>query len=127
MPGPSFLEDFGDRVISHKRNEPPVHEFLKLGNLFWYDLPKGYTEGGPRTVIEAMGVGLPVIAGSESGGPKDRIIEKTGILCSTFEEQLEAIKFFDLERNREYYGQNAKDHAKEHCNPEKWIESIIGE
>jgi len=127
MPGPSFLEDFGDRVISHKRNEPPVHEFLKLGNLFWYDLPKGYTEGGPRVISESFASGLPVIAGRESGGARDRVTQETGILYNTFEEQLEAIKFFDSERNREYYGLNAKEYAREHCDPERWIESIIGE
>ena len=127
MPGPSFLEDFGDRVISHKRNEPPVHEFLKLGNLFWYDLPKGYTEGGPRVISESLASGLPVIAGSESGGAKDRVTNETGILCDSFEDQLKAMKFFDLERNREFYGLNAKEYTREHCDPERWIESIIGE
>lgn len=126
MPGPSFLKDFGDRVISHKRNVPSVPEFLKLGNLFLYDLPKGYTEGGPRTILEAMGAGLPVIAGSESGGPKDRVTQETGILYNTFEKQLEAIEFFNSERKREYFGLNAKEHAKKEFNPENWISAIVG-
>jgi len=125
MPGPSFIDNF-DRVIIHPRNKPKVSEFLKLGNIYWYDLPEGYTEGGPRVILEALAAGLPVIA-SNSPGPQDRITKETGYLYNDFEEALPMFEKLNDSAVRGKMGKAAKEHAKEKFNPDQWIKHIMGE
>jgi len=126
MPGPSFIDDFGERVIIHKRNNPVVKDFLKLGSVYWYDLPDGYTEGGPRVILEAMAVGLPCIA-TNSPGPQDRITKETGFLYDDFESSLEMFRQLNDLTIRERMGKAAKEYAIEKFNPQQWIDEIIGE
>jgi len=126
MPAPSFLADFGDRVICHKVNDPSVSGFLPMGNAFWYNLPEGYTEGGPRVLLEAMASGLSVVTGNHSG-PKDRVTEKTGFLCDSFEEELEAFDELSSASTRERMGKAAKERARIDFDPQRWIEAILGE
>lgn len=127
MPPPSFLNDFGDRVISHQRNVPPVKDFLPLGNVFWYNLPGGYTEGGPRVLIEAMASGLPIVTGNHSG-PRDRVVDgHTGFLCDSFEEELQALSRLNSEYERRKMGEAAKKHSEKEFNPKRWIKEIIGD
>lgn len=125
MPAPTFLEDFGERVIPHKRNNPLVKEFLSLGNVFWYDLPEGYHDMGPKVVMEAQAVGLPVIANNHSG-PRDRIIENSGFLYDDFEDSLKMFKNLSLEENRRMMGEIAKKHALKEYSPNNWISEILG-
>jgi len=126
MPAPSFLEDFEDRVISHKRNDPSVDEFLSLGNVFWYDLPDGYHDMGPKVIMEAQASGLPIIGPNHSGS-KDRVITGTGFVYDDFENSLGM--FLDLNKPevRRRMGKAAKDHAKKEYNPNNWIKAITGE
>lgn len=124
MPAPGFLDKFDERVFIHQRNVPAVEEYLKLGNCFWYLLPEGYTEGGPKVIMEAQAAGLPVIADNHSG-MKDRIIEKTGWLCNSPEEHLKVIGNIST-KDLEEYGKNAKEHARKAYNPMNWIEAILG-
>ena len=124
MPSPSFLKEF-TRVIKYQRNIPPVEEFLQLGNCFWYILPEGYTEGGPKVCMEAMAAGLPVITDNHSG-MKDRIVEGTGWLCNNIDEYLEVIKNLTPNKLKEY-GTNAREYAKINFDPMNWIYSILGE
>ena len=126
MPAPSFLNDFGNRVRVFKRNQPSVEEFLSKGNCFWYHLPDGYEDQGPKVIMEAQSVGLPVIADNHSG-PKDRVVENTGMLCNTFEDHLKAIESFTNQEYRESCGKKAKKHAEESYNPDRWISEIIGQ
>jgi glycosyltransferase involved in cell wall biosynthesis len=126
MPGPSFIENFGERVICHKRNEPEVKEFLKLGNVFFYDLPRGYAEGGPRVLIEAMSAGLPCIA-TNNPGPRDRITKETGFLYDIFESALTMFKKLNIPEIRKEMGEAAKNHAIKEYDPKIWIDEIIGE
>ena len=108
----------------HKRNSPPVHDFLALGNVFWYDLPDNYTEGGPKVILEAMASGLPVVTGNHSG-PRDRVIPGTGYLCDSFTDTLEALNDLDNLETRKQYGESARDHARKHFDPEVWIKEIM--
>ena len=124
LPGPSFIPD-SERFIKYKRTAEPqgIAEFLQLGNVFWYSLPKGYLDMGPRVILEAMAAGLPVIA-DNWGGAVDRVTPETGWLCNTKEEQVELLKnisFEEIERK----GKAARERAKAEFVPQRWIEAIL--
>lgn len=128
MPAPSFLSDElknNDRIHTFKRNQPEVKEFLSYGNVFWYKLPKGYHDQGPKVIMEAMSSGLSVIADNHSGA-KDRVVSGTGYLCNNLEQHINAMKDLISSRHREYQGMKAKEHAEKNYNPENWIKEIIG-
>jgi len=123
MPAPSFLSNY-PKVHKFAVNAIPVVEFLKRGSCFWYRLPENYSDQGPRTIVEAMAIGLPVIADNRWGA-KDRVTPETGWLCNTAEEYINVIS--------ELYptiltlkGQAAKEHARKHFDPHNWIKTIIG-
>ena len=129
MPAPSFLEyppSCNGRVHLHQRNVPPVKDFLAQGNVFWYHLPEGYTEGGPKVIMESMASGLCVVADNHSGA-KDRVTPETGWLCNNFEEHLQALKLLAAHpETREASGTLAREHAKQEYDPQNWIKEIIG-
>lgn len=135
MPPPSFISDawqigntiYEKNVIKYKRNQPPIWEFLTHGNCFWYLLPNGYHDMGPKVIMEAQAAGLPVIADNHSGA-KDRVSHQTnGILCNNFGEHLMAIKEMNDESKRLTFGGRGRAHAKKEYNPENWIKAILGE
>lgn len=100
-----------------------VLDVLSRGSVFWYPLPEGYLDNGPRVIMEAMATGLPVIADNR-GGAKDRIALGTGWLCNTIEDHLTLIG--DLTgKALEQAGQAAKTHAAKHFDPELWIKTIL--
>ena len=127
MPAPSFLSDrlkASDRVHTFKRNQPSVREFLTYGNVFWYKLPEGYHDQGPKVIMEAMASGLPVIADNHSGA-KDRVVRGTGFLCDNIEQHINFMKELILSKNKKLMGEKAKLYAEENYNPENWIKEII--
>ena len=124
MPAPSFLDTEIPGVSRLSINEVPVPEFLKKGNLFWYPLPEGYTDQGPRVIIEAMATGLPVIADNRDGA-KDRVTEDTGWLCNTHYEYTEVISNI-TGRELSYKGKAAKERAREVFDPEQWFRALLG-
>ena len=124
MPAPSFLDTTIPGVNRLGINEVPVPEFLKRGTLFWYPLPDGYTDQGPRVIVEAMAVGLPVIADNRDGA-KDRVTKDTGWLCDTHDQYIEVLKSVngkDLSKK----GEAAKERARKEFDPEKWVGVILG-
>jgi glycosyltransferase involved in cell wall biosynthesis len=124
MPAPSFLDTTIPGVNRLGINEVPVPEFLKRGTLFWYPLPDGYTDQGPRVIVEAMAVGLPIIADNRDGA-KDRVTKDTGWLCDTHDQYIEVLKSAngrDLSRK----GEAAKEYARKEFDPEKWVGVILG-
>lgn len=126
MPAKSDCIDHPN-VHKHQKNVPAVHDFLKLGNCFWYPLPVGYTDGGPKVVMEAQASGLACIVDNHSG-PKDRVTTETGWLCNNWNDYLEAIK--EILANPELLkikGQAAREWAKKEYGMENWIKEILGE
>jgi len=124
MPGPSFVPPT-DRFIKYHRNVPPVSEFLSLGNCFYYSLPKGYQDMGPRVILEAMASGMPVIADAW-GGAVDRVTPETGWLCESKEQFVEIIKGLDSETLKRK-GEAAREQAKKEFVADRWIKEILGE
>jgi len=122
MPGPSFVAET-DRFKKVPKNDPPIPQFLGTGNLFWYSLPQGYMDAGPRVVIEAMAAGLPVLA-DNWGGTVDRVTPETGWICNTKEQMVDIVKNITTEELRTK-GIAAKERAKQEFVANNWIKEII--
>lgn len=124
LPGPSFVPA-SDRFkkFSRTASAAEIAKFLGTGNLFWYSLPPGYMDMGPRTVLEAMACGLPVLA-DNWGGAIDRVTEETGWLCNDKKEHSLVIKEVTPEL-LERMGQAAKQRAIDEFVPQRWIAEIL--
>jgi glycosyltransferase involved in cell wall biosynthesis len=126
MPAYSKCKDL-QQIYKYPKNKPPVYEFLSKGNCFWYHLPPGYQDQGPRVIIEAMACGMPVIADNRYGA-KDRVTPETGWLCEEWVDYLKVIS--EIIENPEIIkikGQAAREFAKKEYVAEKWVEEILGE
>ena len=124
LPGPSFVN-----IDTYFRKHPRtgqvsiIADFLKMGNLFWYSLPQGYMDMGPRVIIEAMAAGLPIIA-DNWGGVMDRVTPECGWLCDTKEQMIEIIKNVTSEE-LERKGKAARARAVAEFIPQRWIGEIL--
>jgi len=125
---PAYSKTFDHpNVHKYKVNEVPVPRFLGFGNCFWYHLPPGYQDQGPRVIIEAMACGLPCI-GDNSYGAKDRITPETGWLCDDVSDYIEVLKEIQSDLSiLEKKGKAARERAKSEFVPTKWADCIIGE
>lgn len=124
LPGPSFY-NANDIVFKYPRTDKPevIADFLSKGNLFWYSLPAGYFDQGPRVILEAMAAGLPILA-DNWGGVVDRVTPECGWLCDKKEQFSEIIKnlsFGELKKK----GEAARKRAIQDFVPERWINEII--
>jgi hypothetical protein len=99
MPSPPFLDasqhqpdgsDPAYTTCAWSDDPKAVGAFLAAGNCFWYLLPDGYTDQGPRVIVEAMAAGLPVIAENRDGA-RDRVGPETGWLLDSHEQAIEII------------------------------------
>jgi len=126
MPARSDCMDHPN-VFKYKKNVPPVNEFLRNGNCFWYRLPESYSDGGPRVILEACAASLPIIADNHSG-PKDRVTNEIGWLCNSWQDYLNVI--LEIIANPEVLkikGQAARERARKEFVAERWIEEILGD
>jgi ADP-heptose:LPS heptosyltransferase len=124
MPAKSNCIDHPN-IHKHQKNVPPVYEFLKQGNCFFYSLPKNYSEGGPRVLEECMAAGIPAISDNFSG-MKDRITPETGWLCNEYNDYLNVIK--EILSNPDILGIKgiaARERAKTEFISIRWIEEIL--
>jgi len=123
IPGPSFVEP-KDRYIREPRTDKPevIADFLAKGNIFWYSLPPGYMDMGPRVILEAMASGLPILA-DKWGGATDRVTPECGWLCNTKEEMVEIVKNLTFDELKKK-GEAARERAKT-FDANAWIEEII--
>ena len=114
-------------IFKFKVNQIPVPQFLSQGNCFWYHLPPGYQDQGPRVIIEAMACGLPCI-GDNSYGAKDRITPETGWLCDDVSDYIEVIKEINEDPTiLEKKGKAARERAMKEFVPTRWVDCIIDE
>jgi ADP-heptose:LPS heptosyltransferase len=126
MPGPSWLEAaINVTKFPYVSDPKAVAAFLGKGNCFWYLLPAGYTDQGPRVIVEAMAAGLPVIAENRDGA-KDRVTSETGWLLDSHAEAAELINSLTPEVLAEK-GRVAQARAKREFIAERWYEEIYGE
>lgn len=124
LPGPSFVQQ-SERFHKVARTADPavIAQFLSMGNLFWYSLPEGYMDMGPRVVLEAMAAGLPVL-GDTWGGVTDRVTPESGWLTTKL-GQVEILKNVTCEEIR-CKGEAARERAMSEFVPERWVEEIVG-
>lgn len=139
MPSPPLLDasqhrpdgsDPAYRTYAWSDDPKDIAAFLATGNCFWYLLPGGYTDQGPRVIVEAMAAGLPVIAENRDGA-RDRVGPGTGLpavceagwLLDSHEQSIEIINSLTPEILTEK-GRAARQRAMEEFRPEKWFEAI---
>jgi ADP-heptose:LPS heptosyltransferase len=122
---PAWSQTFDhDNVHKFRVNEVPVPEFLSKGNCFWYHLPPGYQDQGPRVILEAMACGLPVIADNRYGA-MDRVTPETGWLCEDVNDYLDVIEEIKNDITiLETKGKAARELAKEEYVASRWHEEI---
>lgn len=126
MPGPPWPADNGQVVYCPPQPDPAgVANFLQHGQCYWYLLPDGYTDQGPRTIVEAMAAGLPVIAESRDG-PADRVTSDTGWLIRDHQEAIWIINHLTREQI-EQKGRAARQRAIEQFDPNRWVTAIAGD
>lgn len=125
MPPPAWL-DSDPRLVGYPWAQTPsgVAEFLGMGNGFWYLLPEGYTDQGPRVIVEAMAAGLAVIAENRDGA-RDRVTPETGWLIDQHEQTIELINRLEPQILAEK-GRAARQRAIDEFVPQKWFEAIAG-
>lgn len=124
IPGPSFVPNKPGFSKLHKTADPQsIAEFLSTGNCFWYDLPDKYTDMGPRVILEAMAVGLPILA-DPWGGAIDRVPSDCGWLVSK-EEQVKILQNVTIEELKRK-GDRAKQFARENFVPQRWVDILTG-
>ena len=124
MPAATFMLD-DPRIHKYRVNELPVHEFLKLGNCFIYNLPDGYSDQGPRVIMESQAESLAVIADNRYGA-KDRVTESTGWLCDSHDDYMRTIRdIVEVPSLLRTKGQAARKWAKKMYDPHRWLEEIL--
>lgn len=124
LPGPSFVQPCDRfRKLPRTASAAEIASFLASGNLFWYSLPPGYMDMGPRVILEAMAAGLPVLA-DNWGGALDRVTPECGWLCDAKDKHVDIIKhvsFAELEKK----GDAARERARREFVPERYMDEIL--
>ena len=125
LPGPSFIQSANRfNKLPRVADAKSIASFLATGNLFWYSLPEGYMDMGPRAIIEAMAVGLPILA-DNWGGAVDRVTPDCGWLCNNKSEFVEIVKNVTVDELVKM-GAASKQRAIDEFVPERWLDEIIG-
>ncbi len=110
-------------IRKFKVNEVTPAKLLSFGNCFLYHLPPGYTEGGPRVIMEAMAAGIPCIVDNHSG-MKDRVDHNTGWLCNDEVDIMNVISSL-TEDDLRFKGKASKEKAKKEFTSSRWIKEIV--
>ncbi len=83
-----------NNIIVHHGTQPNIEKFLHKSDVFV--LPTFYREGIPRSILEALSVGMPIITTDTPGCRNTVISKKNGILIqpNNLESLVEAMRFF---------------------------------
>jgi len=129
MPPPSCISYRPDMqsILDRQYDPDPrkVAAFLRQGNCFWYLLPEGYTDQGPRVIVEAMAAGLAVIAENRDGAA-DRVTPETGWLLDSHDQAAPLINTLTADCLAEK-GKAARTRAISQFDKFKWFKEIAGE
>ena len=113
------------RMVFHKWDSMSVESFLSRGHVYLYRTSNAWRDQYPRTVAEALAVGLPVLT-EPRDGTKDRVVHgDTGLYCIDYDSFLYGLKL--LQRKDDYrvaLGRNAKKWARKNLDPHKWVDVI---
>ena len=105
--------------------QPDIRKAFEELDVFGYPLSDTHFGSGEQVIIEAMYVGLPVVA---FANPAEKIIiknGKTGILVKSEKEYIEAIEFlYNNPQKREEIGRNASENIINKYSPEKCFEEL---
>ena len=111
------------QVLGHVHN---LYSLMSESSIY---LSTSIYEGSSDAIVEAMAIGLPVVA-TDVGGTKDYVIDnETGILCDleSFKQIGEAIcYFFDNPKIAWHMGQIGKEIVHEHYDIEKNTAKLLG-
>jgi glycosyltransferase involved in cell wall biosynthesis len=117
-------DKYKDRIIlTGSRNDIP--ELLKISDIF---ILPSYREGMPRSIIEAMAMGKPVIATNIRGCREEVVDGETGFLVNVNspKEIYEAIgKLLDNQDLAQKFGTNGRKRAERYFNEQKVLDTEI--
>lgn len=125
----SKADGHADRFHFHPKTNDvaEIIKFLSGLDIYLYHLSAGVHTQGPRTVIEAMAMGLPVVTDNcPHCGMRDRIVHgKTGFLCNDLEEMIHTVRVLASNAGlRAEIGGNAREAAKT-MQPENWLKELL--
>ncbi|MGJ5643144.1 glycosyltransferase family 4 protein [Formosa sp. S-31] len=111
----SKLNELHDKnIIIYHGKQSNVAEHLHNTDVFV--LPTYYREGIPRSILEALSVGLPIITTNTPGCKETVITDKNGILISpqNYNELKEALEYFILNKEKiKNMGINSRKYAED--------------
>lgn len=105
-----------------ERYEPDaIHPaaFLAGASLYWYPLPPGATEQGPRVIVEAMAAGLPCMV-DDRDGLSDRVTDATGWQFPDHADYARTVARLTASELREK-GEAARERARTVFDPYDWL------
>ena len=104
---PEALKEYVDRgIVEHFGETDTVADYYKQCSV--YVLPS-YREGTPRTVLEAMAMGRPIIT-TDAPGCRGTVIDgKTGFLVPIMDAEAVAEKMIEFIKNPELISQMGKE------------------
>lgn len=113
------------RMVFHKWDSMPVEEFLSHGHVYLYRTSNLWRDQYPRTVAEALAVGLPVLS-EPRDGTRDRIVYgDTGFYCVDYDGFKYALKLLlRKEGYRQRMSRNCKDWARTNLDPRRWVDLL---
>lgn len=108
----NHLHEAGTIVFHGIQHNVPEHLFKR--DIFV--LPTYYREGIPRSILEALSVGMPIITTNTPGCKETIINKKNGLLIEpqNYEQLATAMEFFLVNKNKiKEMGINSRNYAKE--------------
>ena len=112
-------------LLKYRGQVKEIHRFYKKAMFIVIPSLPSALEGVPRVAIEAFSFGRCAVA-TDSGGTKEAVFEKTGVLVGQVEEMKRPVVALSMiPRLRRKLGVNAQRFVEKKMNPQGHIESLI--